>query len=243
MWNFIENQILAASSPLGTKTPMNNINFNEISAIAFDFDGVILDSVALKADLFIASYPFKLKEHERQAILTYQAAHGGVGRVKKFEHFERAVFSREPDSKAVAALAKRYSCLLMERIPFCAELPGARAFLQRFEHQLSLHLVSGTSHDDLLNIVSDREMSSFFKTITGSPTGKVEAFTAIAKATDIAFEKILAIGDSTTEYVAAQTLGMPFVAIVQAGEPNPFPVDIPVYHDLAHLSTAWPRSM
>jgi len=169
------------------------------------------------------------------------AAHGGVGRVKKFEHLERTVFGREPDPKAVAALAKRYSVLLMEQIPFCAELPGARAFLQRFEHELSLHLVSGTSHEDLLEIVSDRDMARFFKTITGAPSGKVEAFTAIAHETGIAFEQILAIGDSPTEFVAAQELGMPFVAIVQEGEDNPFPETVPVYNDLEQLGLAWPQ--
>ncbi|CAM2157938.1 Phosphoglycolate phosphatase-like HAD superfamily hydrolase [Paraburkholderia tropica] len=218
---------------------MNTIQFDEIRAIAFDFDGVILDSVALKADLFIASYPFPLKEQEKRAILAYQAAHGGVGRVKKFEHFERTVFGREPDSKVVATLATRYSSLLMERIQFCAELPGARAFLQRFEHKLSLHLVSGTSHEDLLRIVSDREMASFFQTVTGAPTGKVEAFTEIARATGIGFEQILAIGDSTTEYEAAKRLGMPFVGIVQESEDNPFPEMVPVFADLAHLNCNW----
>ncbi|MBN3854009.1 HAD family hydrolase [Paraburkholderia sp. Ac-20340] len=219
---------------------MSTIQFNKIRAIAFDFDGVILDSVSLKADLFIASYPFPLSEQEKSAILAYQAAHGGVGRVKKFEHFERSIFGREPDSKAIAALAKRYSNLLMDQIAFCAELPGARNFLRRFERTLSLHLVSGTSHDDLLKIVGDRDMADFFQTITGSPTGKVEAFTAIARATGYAFEQILAIGDSTTEFAAACEVGMPFVGIVEAGAENPFPAKTPVYNDLATFGAVWP---
>ncbi|WP_321813184.1 MULTISPECIES: HAD family hydrolase [unclassified Paraburkholderia] len=218
---------------------MKSIQYENIRAIAFDFDGVILDSVSLKAELFISSYPFPLKPREKEEILAYQAAHGGIGRVEKFEHFERAVFGREPDSKVIAALAKRYSTLLMERVLFCSELPGARAFLERFESEISLHLVSGTSHDDLLKIVSDRDMARLFKTVTGAPTGKIEAFTVIARETNIDFENILAIGDSTTEYEAAKRLGMPFVGIVQDRQKNPFPNTVPVFTDLSHLSSNW----
>jgi phosphoglycolate phosphatase len=91
------------------------IDTHRIHAIAFDFDGVILDSVALKTQLFIDAYDEPLAPQQKEAIRAYQARHGGVGRVKKFEYFEKSAFRHEPDPVAVKALASRYSDMLMER--------------------------------------------------------------------------------------------------------------------------------
>ncbi|RQR51579.1 HAD family hydrolase [Burkholderia sp. Bp9140] len=216
-----------------------------IRAIAFDFDGVILDSVQLKADLFVECYEGMLDAHQKNAILAYQALHGGIGRVEKFGYFERAVFGREPDRTTVATLADRYSRLLMTRIASCAELPGARAFLERMRQRLSLHLVSGTSHPDLVAITAQRRLDHYFESIVGAPTTKVEAFGAIVKSGPWLPDQVLAIGDSTTELEAAEQLEMPFIGIVAPGESNPFPPRITVFPNLDALNREWssPRGL
>ncbi|WP_321811867.1 MULTISPECIES: HAD family hydrolase [unclassified Burkholderia] len=218
---------------------MHNLIVSEqIKAIAFDFDGVILDSVRLKADLFVECYDGSLDESQKQAILAYQALHGGVGRVEKFRYFERAIFGRESNSATVATLADRYSTLLMARVASCAELPGARAFLERMSGHLPLHLVSGTSHHDLVAITAQRGFDRYFETIVGAPTTKRKAFTAIMESGPWLPKQVLAIGDSTTELRAAEQLGMPFIGIVAASEPNPFPPDVTVFENLEALNRA-----
>ncbi|KWI45275.1 haloacid dehalogenase [Burkholderia pseudomultivorans] len=211
-----------------------------IKAIAFDFDGVILDSVQLKADLFIDCYGGRLDESQKAAILAYQAQHGGIGRGEKFRYFERNVFGRIPDEATIARLANQYSTLLMARVGSCPELPGARAFLERSSTQLSLHLVSGTAHHDLVAITAQRRLDHYFDTIVGSPTAKVDAFADIVRSGCWLPDQVLAIGDSMTELQAAAQIGMPFVGIVAATEPNPFPRTIAVFQDLAALNRAWP---
>jgi len=214
-------------------------NVRRISAIAFDFDGVILDSVRLKADLFVECYRDRIDDSQKTAILAYQALHGGIGRVEKFRHFERAVFGREPDAATVAALADRYSRLLMARIGACPELPGARAFLDRAHRTLSLHLVSGTAHHDLVAITAQRGLDRYFETIVGSPTAKADAFADVVRFGSWQPDEVLAIGDSITELHAADHVGMPFVGIVAPHEPNPFPPGIDVFEDLEALNRAW----
>lgn len=211
-----------------------------IKAIAFDFDGVILDSVQLKADLFIDCYGGRLDESQKAAILAYQAQHGGIGRAEKFRYFERNVFGRIPDEATIARLANQYSMLLMARVGSCPELPGARAFLERSSTQLSLHLVSGTAHHDLVAITAQRRLDHYFDTIVGSPTAKVDAFADIVRSGCWLPDQVLAIGDSMTELQAAAQIGMPFVGIVAATEPNPFPRTIAVFQDLEALNRAWP---
>lgn len=215
------------------------IAMEHIKAIVFDFDGVILDSVSLKADLFIECYSGSLDESQKQAILAYQALHGGIGRVEKFRHFERVIFGREPENAAVEALAHRYSQLLMARIASCEELPGARAFLDRVHEQLSLHLVSGTSHSDLVAITAQRRLDHYFETIIGAPTTKIQAFADVLQFGPWSPHQVLAIGDSITELRAAEQLGMPFIGIVAPGEVNPFSPDIAVSPDLATVNRNW----
>ncbi|ALK32570.1 HAD family hydrolase [Burkholderia plantarii] len=218
------------------------IPFTTIRAIAFDFDGVILDSVWMKVNLFLECYEDygrPLTPAQRAKMLAHLTHHGGVGRVAKFAHYESAIFGREPDPEVVTTLARRYSELLMPRIDACPELPGARAFLERMQGRLSLHLISGTTDDDLRHITQRRDFARYFRTIAGSPTTKPVAFADVLRHGGWQPAEVLAIGDSWTEFDAARELGMPFAGIVAPGEPNPFPDPVLVYADMAALGAAW----
>lgn len=212
-----------------------------ISAIIFDLDGVILDSVALKTDLFLRCYGDELTEEHKTYIRAHQARHGGVGRGEKFEHFELALFGRQPTSESVARLTRLYGDLLAEEIDDCSYLPGAEAFLAAVAQELPLHVVSGTLHGDLVRILNDRKLMQYFASVIGSPTRKLDAFRAIVEQEGYDPLTVLAIGDARTEFDAAMALGMPFVGIAAPSEPNPFPPDTLVYPDLAALHADWGR--
>src|SRR5215217_1701726 len=206
-----------------------------ISAIIFDLDGVILDSVALKTDLFLRCYGDELTGEHKTYIRAHQARHGGVGRGDKFEHFELALFGRQPTPENVARLTRLYGDFLAEEIDNCSYLPGAEAFLTAAGKELPLHLVSGTLHEDLVRILNDRNLMEHFVSIIGSPTRKLEAFRAIVAQEKYDPMTVLAIGDARTEFDAAIALGMQFVGIVAPPEPNPFPPDTLVYPNLSAL--------
>jgi phosphoglycolate phosphatase len=214
---------------------------SRISAIIFDLDGVILDSVALKTDLFLRCYGDELSEEHKTYIRAHQARHGGVGRGEKFEHFELALFGRQPTPESVARLTRLYGDLLAEEIDDCAYLPGAEAFLTAVETELPLHLVSGTLHEDLVRILSDRNLLQFFVSVIGSPTRKLDAFRVIMAQGNYDPANAVAIGDAWTEFDAANTLGMQFVGIVAPLEPDPFPTGTLVYPNLAALHVDWNR--
>jgi phosphoglycolate phosphatase len=212
-----------------------------IRAIIFDLDGVILDSVALKTDLFFRCYGDELTEDHKAYIRAHQARHGGVGRGEKFVHFESALFGRESTAGSVARLSRLYADLLAQEIGACSYLPGAEAFLTAVGTELPLHLVSGTVHEDLVRILNDRNLMQHFVSVVGSPTRKLDAFRAIVAQQEYDPSTVLAIGDAMTEFEAAETIGSQFIGIVAPNEPNPFPPDIPVYPSLAALHSAWTR--
>jgi phosphoglycolate phosphatase len=208
-------------------------------AILFDFDGVILDSVQLKTDLFLQCYAGDLDEAKIGFIREHQAQHGGIGRGEKFRVFEKEVFGREPSPDAVGRLMRRYQTLLAEQIDACALLPGALEFLHLAEKTAALHLVSGTLHEDLVGIVASRDLTRHFGQVIGSPTPKAEAFRSIIAEHGYDPSTVLAIGDAPTEFEAAQACGAGFVGIVAPGEINRFPAAIEVYPDLAHFLPVW----
>ena len=89
-----------------------------------------------------------------------------------------------------------------------------------------MHLISGTPYDELVEIVRTRNLSHFFKSVHGAPTGKPEAFARILETESCTPDQALAIGDSITECDAALGLGIPFLGIADPHSPNFFPSGI-----------------
>lgn len=206
-------------------------------SIVFDFDGVIVDSVAIKSQAFQDVYADATPE-QLAAIDRYHHAHGGVSRREKFRYFEAALFGRQTDPAGIEALAERYRTIVYEKVVACRLIPGALDFLNDIAQRLPLHLVSGTPQEELEAIVERRGLRHFFQRVIGAPTLKPAAFATLAAEYGHDPRRMVAIGDSTTEFDAARGMGMPFVGIVAEGIANPFPPAIPVLPDMTGLARA-----
>lgn len=204
-------------------------------SLVLDFDGVIVDSVAIKSQAFQDAYPSATPE-QLAAIDRHHHAHGGVSRREKFRHFEVALFGRKAEPAAIEALAELYRSIVYEKVVACRLIPGALDFLNEAAARMPLHLVSGTPQGELEAIVESRGLRHFFQRVIGAPTLKPAAFAALAAEYGHDPRRMVAIGDSTTEFDAARGLGMPFVGIIAEGIANPFPPAIPVLPDMTGLA-------
>ncbi|WP_332685540.1 HAD family hydrolase [Bosea sp. (in: a-proteobacteria)] len=204
-------------------------------SIVLDFDGVIVDSVAIKSQAFQDAYSDATPE-QLAAIDRYHHAHGGVSRREKFRHFETAIFGREADPAVIEALSELYRSIVYDKVVACRLIPGALDFLAEAAARMPLHLVSGTPQGELEAIVASRGLRHFFQRVIGAPTLKLAAFAALAREDGHDPHRVVAIGDSTTEFDAARELEMPFVGIVAEGIANPFPPAIPVLPDMTGLA-------
>ncbi len=203
-------------------------------AFLLDFDGVILDSAIFKAKAFARVYdaedPQRLAE-----VLNYSTLHGGITRRDKFEHFERHVFGRDGDAATVDRLTAAYRDLVYDAVLRSAFIPGAERFLELAHRRIGMHLVSGTPHDELVDIVERRGLTKYFASVQGAPPSKLESFKRIIEAHGYDPARSLAVGDALTEFVAASELGIPFLGIVADGLDNPFPGRIPVVASLENV--------
>ena len=194
-------------------------------AIIFDFDGVILDSAQIKLDAYATVYadedPEKVRELMRHAHL-----HGGTTRRVKFAQYERELFGRAGDTESVERLSARYSQLVLGAVMTCRFIDGAASLLSTAANRSDMHVVSGTPHEELRQVIEARGLARFFQSIWGAPATKREAFARILRGNGYAATSVIAIGDSMTEFWAAEALGIPFLGIVSQHGGTHFPAGV-----------------
>jgi len=205
-------------------------------AIIFDFDGVILDSAELKVEAYVTIYadedPAKVRELVRHAHL-----HGGTTRRTKFAQYEREFFGRSGDATSVERLSQRYSELVFGAVMKCPFIEGAYPLLAGARGKVDMHVVSGTPDEELRTIIRERGLANFFRSIAGAPATKIEAFGQILRDNAYEASEVVAIGDSMTEFWAAEELGISFLGIAADGGGAAFPAGTPTRPSLATVGT------
>ena len=204
-------------------------------ALLLDFDGVIVESVTIKIDAFRDVYADEPPEHH-DVIEQYQRVHGGVGRGAKFRHFE-TLFGREADDARIEHLSNEYARRVYEAVVACPFVPGAEDFLRSVHGNADLHVISGTPHDELVDICRRRGIAHYFTGIRGAPEPKRDAFRHIVDEFRYDPKTLLAIGDATTEYEAARALGIAFLGVVADPRRNVFGDEVPLVANLEGLAT------
>jgi phosphoglycolate phosphatase-like HAD superfamily hydrolase len=206
----------------------------KLKTIIFDFDGVILDSAGLKLDAFVEVYSDEVSD-KRRCVHQYASLHGGVSRRKKFEYFEKVLFRRNIDAIALDRLCARYGEIVDERLHHAHFIAGAKQAMEDLYLNYDLHVVSGAPEDDLIDLMRAKDLIHYFSNITGAPTTKQDAFKRILLDASIHPFEALAIGDSMTEFEAADLLGIPFLAVVADDSHDPFPSSVPRVRNLNGL--------
>ncbi|WP_445678489.1 HAD family hydrolase [Radicibacter daui] len=203
--------------------------------IAFDFDGVLVDSVDIKGDAFVravANYP----AHMGQALLAYHKDNGGVDRRRKFQHFLVEIAGERAEEAALDALVTRFSQAVVDAVIAAPEIAGASKLLAWISQRLPAYIVSATPETELAGIVSARGLGHHFRAVYGSPAAKADALNLIASLhSGAAPEQRLFVGDALTDFRAARDAGWPFLGVVSEGRDSPFPEGVPVVQDMSAL--------
>lgn len=181
-----------------------------LRAVFFDFDGVILESVAIKDQAFGELFS-DLPEHVDR-ILEHHRAHLGHSRFEKFEWVYRAVLGKALGDRESLELGERYSALVESRVLSCPMVPGACALLKALSDRLDCWVVSATPQQELERIIEKRRLGHYFRGIHGAPPAKAETFATLLTRHGLAPHEVLAIGDGLSDYRAAEAARVHFVA-------------------------------
>ena len=204
-------------------------------AVIFDFDGVIVDSVAIKLKAFTDLYAPHGAEVVAK-VAAYQLHHGGMSRYLKFKHYEEDLLGRPLDETRLNDLCIRYNAAVEEAVTATPAIAGAEDALRRLSPHMPLFVASGTPEEELRRIVERRGLAGFFVAVRGAPTVKDDLVAEIVGAHRLDPARTLMVGDAITDHDAATRHGLPFLGVVAPGERSPFPAPTEVVPDLRGLA-------
>ncbi len=186
-------------------------------AFAFDFDGVILDSMEYKFTTFaslFSDYPEHLEE-----IDAYNRSQRGINRHLKFPHIYKHILRLPYNDEIGVALGKEYGRRLEANLAQCPLIPGIEEFLR--SQSLPLFVASSSPSDEIIPILESKGIRQPFKEVFGHPTPKAEALRRITRTLVLKPTQILFFGDAPADCRAAEESGTTFIAVTQ--EPEGFP--------------------
>lgn len=206
----------------------------KIKAIVFDFDGVLVESVSVKADAFGDLYAHAGEEIQSK-VMKHHHAHGGLSRYDKIRHYETEFLGKPPGEDKVQHMATRFSHLVESKVIASAWVAGAKEFLEATYEIVPLFVASATPEDELKRIISARHMNKYFQAVYGSPVKKEEHLKTILQDHEWQGKDVLMIGDAMSDYNAAKANGTNFVGRHDPATDFIFPAGTITVSDLKEL--------
>lgn len=181
----------------------------KIKAVILDFDGVLAESNAEKEAAF--DELFALYPEYCSAMKDYHLAHRASPRRKKFAHYVEVLMGCRGDGVAIERMTKRFAEIVTERVIACPPVPGSIEFLSEFSKRVPLYISSVTPLDDLKKIIKARKIAGYIvETYGDPPTKKVDAINSILLREKIEPNEVAFIGDSPSDFHAAEQTGIVF---------------------------------
>ncbi len=184
---------------------------NNFKTILWDFDGVLMDSNAVRElgfERVLAKYP---KEQVDKLIL-FHRANGGLSRYVKFRYFFEQILKEQVSDERIQNLAKSFSEIMRSLLVNPDLLiPDSLNFIKSNYNNILMHVVSGSDENELRHLCGILQIDQYFKTINGSPTPKKELVRFILQDSSLKKEEVILIGDSINDYDAAKDNGITFI--------------------------------
>jgi len=207
---------------------------NQLQALFFDFDGVLVDSNTIKSEAFQILFR-NYDQAVVDQVIAYHQQHGGISRVEKIRHFFSDILHLPVNENLVQQKADEYSRLVVDKVISAPWIAGARSFLELVPDRIPIFVISGTPQNELQMIVNKRKSGHYFREVLGSPIKKPEHIGDLQKRYRLNLHACLFVGDAYTDYHAASLYNMPFLGI--QGE-YAFPDHVTVLDDCNGLHRA-----
>jgi phosphoglycolate phosphatase-like HAD superfamily hydrolase len=192
--------------------------------VVFDFDGVLVDSNAVKRQAYFDIFA-DLGARVTAVVERVLREDVDGDRFDTIRRVLRHLDVTGPSGGGTATTPERlvqryadcYNEICEDYAATCAEVPGASEALVELGSRYPLYVVSATPQSPLRRIVERRGWSSRFRDVLGRPGSKREHLESIAEREGIRGDGVVMIGDGLRDLLAARAVGCHFV-----GVRNPF---------------------
>jgi phosphoglycolate phosphatase-like HAD superfamily hydrolase len=185
--------------------------FSGIKNILWDFDGVLMDSMAVREEGFrtvLQEFP----PDQVNQLLLFHRRNGGLSRYVKFRYFFETIRKETAAESTLSGLASAFSAIMRERLTQIDLLiPDSVNFVKANHHHFKMHIVSGSDQEELVYLCQRLELSTYFNSIHGSPTPKRELIANVLSEQHYHREETVMIGDSVNDLEAAEVNRIQFL--------------------------------
>lgn len=180
-------------------------------AILWDFDGVILDSMAVR-ELGFRTVLSEYSNAQVDELIRFHEENGGLSRYVKFRYFFEHVLNQSISSKEIQKLSQRFSEIMRIRLSEKKYLiQETLAFIKNYYGIIPMHIVSGSDHIELNFLCDKLEITNLFNSIEGSPIVKNVLVGDLLERFGYQPTRCILIGDSVNDFEAASLNGVHFV--------------------------------
>ena len=181
-----------------------------IRAIAFDFDGVLAESVDVKTCAYVSLFE-EYGQDVISKVVDYHMRNGGVSRFVKLRAIYDKILKKPLSEDKFKLLSEQFANIVVDEVVAAPWVPGAKEFLIRNQDRYLFFIISGTPEDELKGIVRRRGMDHFFNSVRGAPKDKVSLLKEVMIEYHLKPEEIVFIGDAETDWCAARETNVPFI--------------------------------
>ena len=174
-----------------------------IKNILWDFDGVIIDSLAIR------DYGFReiFKEFDKQSVdklIQYHNYNGGLSRFHKIEYFFNEILKQNITQDEILQYANKFTTIMRQSLSDKKYLINDTVnFIKNNYKKYNFHIVSGSEHNELNFLCQKLDLSQYFISINGSPTPKNQLIKNLLESYNYNINQTILIGDSINDYEAA----------------------------------------
>lgn len=181
----------------------------DAALVFWDFDGVIKESLEIKAQCFERLFlPFG--ELVATRVRSHHDAHGGMSRFDKVPLYLH--WAGQPVTpERVQDYCDRFGAEVRQSVIDSPWVPGVESYLRGNCDRQTFVLVSATPQGELLEIVEALSLRSCFRGVQGAPTRKATAIATSLADLHIPADRCLMVGDAEADVEAARVNGVPFL--------------------------------
>lgn len=177
--------------------------------IFWDFDGVIKDSLEVKALAFEKLFlPFGNEISLR--IRQHHECNWGISRYEKIPLYLSWV-GEVVSQERVEEYCEAFSRLVFQEVIDSPWVPGVVEYIEQNYGRQYFVLVTATPQQEIESILDKLKLREYFREVYGSPIDKKDALNMVLYRLRYDSSKALMIGDAEVDLKAAQTNSVPFL--------------------------------